>query len=145
MSGQIGLDIDDRCAIESVQPGDSEHVALSFQQFYCGLADWVGPVRGATGQKPDEGTRRVMAGADFQRQRPGGQPVHPVKYNDVGELVQVVQRLRQTGFNLNAGHDFVPVVRWAGWFPDGVSHRADGFDAERGLLAFYFRSPLFSK
>ena len=143
MVGQVGLDIDDRCTIEGVQSGDSEHVTLPFQQLYCGFAYWIGPVGGTGAEKPDEWTFRVMPGVNFHWQWLCSQSVHPVEDNNVGEFVQIVKRLRQGRLDFNAGHDVVPVVRRAGRFPDGISHDADRFYAERGLLPFYFQPPLF--
>ena len=124
--GLVRFDIYYRSAIDGIQAGDGKHVSLSFQEFSGGLADGVGPVRGAAGEKTDERAVRVVPGTDFQGQGFADQSIHPEKDNDVGEFIQIIERLRQVGLDFNAGYDVIPVVWRPGRFADLVPHGADG-------------------
>src|SRR4030042_735649 len=97
----VRLNIDNRRAVDSVQPLDFQYVTAAFQQLNGGLAQRIGAVRRAAGKNAHRCNILGVPGVDFHWGRPV-RLVYEVNDDDVGEFIQVVQCLGKS----RVGYDF---------------------------------------
>jgi len=97
----VYLDIENRRAVQRIQPHDLQHMALDTPDTDGGHTDGVRPAGTAGGEHPSERSTGIASGVKLQFVAGGA--VETEEYDDVAAGPQAHQALGQCRINHNAG------------------------------------------
>src|SRR5262245_56331428 len=125
--GEIGLDVEERRAIQAIETDHRQPVAINAQKLDDAHGDGVGPGRGAQREGPASNAA-MSRNLEHKRAR---RPVHPIEKDDMGAGFDVLESLAPAGVDLDNANrlGFARVLRAVLALFPGCADAADEIDA----------------